>query len=74
MLFLLFSLTHKNNEPKKNITVTWTKPDDYTSEHRQDLYLKYTIVSEKMRHWVGLEYPIRETETPKLNSLGFRTE
>ena len=74
MLLLLFSITHKNNEPKAEITVTWTKPDDYPSENGQDRYLKYTIVTEKWKYWVGLEFPPKETETPEFDSLGFRIE
>jgi len=66
------SITHKDNEPKTEITVTWTKPDDYPSENGQDLYLKYTIVTEKRKYWVGLEYPPRETKTPEFDALGFR--
>lgn len=68
------SITHKNNEPKTEITVTWTKPDDYSSENGQDLYLKYTIVTEKRKYWVGLEFPPREEDIPNFDALGFRID
>ena len=51
--------------------MTWTKPDDYDG---QDLYLRYTIVTEKRQYWVGLEYPPREEVTPIYDDLGFRIE
>ena len=67
----IFSLTHKNNDDKEYIIVTWTKPEDYDG---QDLYLRYTIVTEKRQYWVGLEYPPREEVTAIYDDLGFRIE
>merc|ERR1712096_271856 len=46
------SITHKDRSDKTSITVKWTKPDDYNNE---DLYLRYSIVTEKKKYWVGLE-------------------
>ena len=66
---VIFSLTHKNSDDKEYIIVTWTKPDDYDG---QDLYLRYTIVTEKRQYWVGLEYPPREEVTPTYDDLGFK--
>ena len=67
----IFSLTHKNNDDKEYIIVTWKKPEDYDV---QDLYLRYTIVTEKRQYWVGLEYPPREEVTPIYDDLGFWIE
>ena len=71
LLNFIFSLTHKSNDDKEYIIVTWTKPDDYDG---QDLYLRYTIVTEKRQYWVGLEYPPREEVTPIYDDFGFRIE
>ena len=51
--------------------VTWTKPDDYVD---QDLYLRYTIVEEKRKYWVGIEYPPKEGGNPKFDKSGKRIE
>ena len=66
-----FSITHVNNDDKEEVFVTWTKPDDYVD---QDLYLRYTIVTEKRKYWVGIEYPPREEGNPRFDKSGRRIE
>ena len=60
-----------DNDDKEEVFVTWTKPDDYVD---QDLYLRYTIVEEKRKYWVGIEYPPKEGGNPKFDTSGKRIE
>jgi len=64
--FHIFSITHKDRSDKTSITVKWTKPDDYNNE---DLYLRYSIVTEKKKYWVGLEYPPKQQTPPQFNEF-----